>query len=78
MILIESVSGTGNESWTYTGTQTPGCISFANDGAVDDTIVISGHSIIVKPGESFDVSFSKPFNEVAITATGGWRMLIGK
>lgn len=78
MLLIESTSGTGNETWTYSGTQTPNNISFANDGDSDASLVILEQTIIVKPGEVCDLTFAKPFYEVAITTVGAWRMLIGR
>ena len=78
MRLIESTSGTGNYSYVYSGDKTPNTCSFANDGAGNASIVIDGNTMVVKPGENLEIAFEVPFNTVAITTTGAWRMLIGE
>jgi len=78
MILIESTSGTGNDTWSYSGTQTPNTFSFANDGDADATVGVGSQTITVKPGEAVDIAVATPFYELAITATGAWRLLVGR
>jgi hypothetical protein len=78
MKLLESTSGTGNTSYTYSGSGSANSVSFSNDGAGNATLVISGNTIVVKPGECLDISFIVAFTAISITTTGAWRMIVGE
>ena len=77
MKLLESTSGSGNSSYTYSGSSTPNSLAFMNDGAANASLVVNGSTIVVKGGEGFEVSFPVPYFAVAITTTSDWRMLVG-
>ena len=77
MKLLESTSGSGDTSYTYSGSSTANSLSFSNDGSGDATLVVNGATITVKPGEALDISFKVPYTAVEITTTGAWRMLVG-
>jgi len=78
MRVLDSTSGSGNETYTFSDTtRTPNSICFVNDGASDTTLVVNDQTIVVKSGETLDVSFPVPFYSVSITTSGDWRLLIG-
>lgn len=76
MTVLESTSGSTSTTYTYSGS-TANSIAFSNDGANDATLVIQGHTIVVKPGEVFESRFTTPITEVDITINGDYRMLLG-
>jgi len=75
-MIIDSISGSGNNNYEYTGaTPNPVGLNFMNDGSADATITVGSIAVTIKAGENFDGSFDR-FSEVAIVATGAWRLVV--
>ena len=71
-------SGSGNETVTFESLFVkPHYISIINDSMSDMTITLSNESIILKPSEVFEATFSTPFDSVDIVTSGDWRLLVG-
>ncbi len=82
MILLKDplavTSGNSNTVWTYSGTETPGNISFINDSVNTAIVTVRDYVITVKAGESLGISIPVPFHRIEIQINGNYRMFIGR